>query len=50
MISIMVGLEKVVLELYQISLALTARRHPAMHWNAPISILAVFKLLISELE
>jgi hypothetical protein len=50
MISIMAGQEIMVLELYQISLALTARRHPALHWNAPISILPVSKLLISILE
>jgi len=38
MISIMAGQEIVVQELYQISMALTARRYPALCWNAPISI------------
>jgi hypothetical protein len=38
MISIMAGLEIVVLELYQISMALAAQRYSALHWSAPISI------------
>jgi hypothetical protein len=38
-ISIMAGLEIAVLELYQISPELTARRHSALRWNGLSSIL-----------
>jgi len=34
----MEGLEIVVPELYQISMAVTARRYTVLHWNPPISI------------